>query len=304
MTIRFIGQCQICETNYKIVGGLVALHGYKRPGDGRIHDRCAGEGSSPYETSCHLIPPWLSGVEQEIAHALVYQAELRAGRVTTIQRPTHSRKVPFKEIKKSEVTPREWEIETIDEEKRVDYHLQTLRRDADHLRHRIRDWRSRPLQEVDEQGRTKEQRQASAERSSERAKARDDKDAKRVELARKRAQTLLDRKVILDNAGTLLRSYAARGQRDEALKLMKDLGKKKNRPLLQPSFAGDSMARLKRSGGLPLDLPDNVASSPHRCVAYLWEQDIHANDAMVALGLATRDPSRASGGEYKHELWA
>lgn len=49
--------CQICARRIEMVGGLVAHHGYTRPGAGYQTDSCPGARELPYELSCDLIPP-------------------------------------------------------------------------------------------------------------------------------------------------------------------------------------------------------------------------------------------------------
>jgi hypothetical protein len=51
-----MGTCQICEREIKHKKGLIAHHGYKRPGQGWQTDSCAGAKNLPYEKSRDLIP--------------------------------------------------------------------------------------------------------------------------------------------------------------------------------------------------------------------------------------------------------
>lgn len=51
--------CQICERPIKANTGLIAHHGYQRPGDGWQTASCPGARRLPYERSADAIPPYV-----------------------------------------------------------------------------------------------------------------------------------------------------------------------------------------------------------------------------------------------------
>lgn len=73
---RYIGQCQVCEGDFKLLGGRLVHHGYKRPGYGEIVGDCPGVHEPPYEVSCELVKVLLAKHEPELAAAKDYLVEV------------------------------------------------------------------------------------------------------------------------------------------------------------------------------------------------------------------------------------
>jgi hypothetical protein len=300
--IRHVGECQICEGRFKIHDGRVVLHGYKRPGDGYIHGECFGRNEEPYERSCALIPGWLGTIRARVVELKNFLARLRKGAVESIW--VDRRGKPFELTRANADPPYTWDSALERKIWDVERELKFFASEVVRLQRRIDTWRLRPLEEVDERGLTAAERAERAQRAGERQAAKGAKDEKKNALARARGELLVQRRMILDTAGTLIQFAAARGDKKAALAVLEDLGKKKNKSLLEPSFASyGSLARLKRAGTVPADLPETVASSPERCVAYEWESDLRMDDALVALGFARRDPNRRTGIAYESNLW-
>ena len=71
--LRHLGCCQICEGEFKLAGGLMVHHGYKRPGYGHIVGDCMGVNELPYEKSAEVCKRYLALVQDELrrlpAHA-------------------------------------------------------------------------------------------------------------------------------------------------------------------------------------------------------------------------------------------
>ena len=65
--------CQICGRYIKAKSGIIAHHGYKRPGDGWQTASCAGAKHLPYEVSCDLLPPAIVSIK---AYILLREAKL------------------------------------------------------------------------------------------------------------------------------------------------------------------------------------------------------------------------------------
>lgn len=62
-----IWTCQICGRPIKAKNGIIAHHGYKRPGDGWQTASCAGAREKPYEISCNVLPPTIASIKAHIA---------------------------------------------------------------------------------------------------------------------------------------------------------------------------------------------------------------------------------------------
>lgn len=61
-----IWTCQICGRPIKAKDGIIAHHGYKRPGDGWQTASCAGARHKPYEISCDCLPPTITYIKIHI----------------------------------------------------------------------------------------------------------------------------------------------------------------------------------------------------------------------------------------------
>ncbi len=61
-----ITTCQICGRPTKAKNGLIAHHGYKRPGDGWQTASCMGARFLPYEVSCDRLPPAIESIKRYI----------------------------------------------------------------------------------------------------------------------------------------------------------------------------------------------------------------------------------------------
>lgn len=59
--------CQICARPIKVVNGVIAHHGYTRPGDGWQTASCMGAKFAPYEVSCERIKVAIEAVKTHIA---------------------------------------------------------------------------------------------------------------------------------------------------------------------------------------------------------------------------------------------
>jgi hypothetical protein len=74
------GTCAACFRNIKLAPtGLMALHGYERPGHGYIHGRCVGGNHRPYELSAEGTELMLQGTRNMLASVQKRLAALQAG---------------------------------------------------------------------------------------------------------------------------------------------------------------------------------------------------------------------------------
>lgn len=62
-----LNTCQICGRAIKANTGLIAHHGYKRPGDGWQTASCMGARHRPYEVACDALPPAIESCSRYIA---------------------------------------------------------------------------------------------------------------------------------------------------------------------------------------------------------------------------------------------
>lgn len=58
--------CQICARPILANTGLIAHHGYQRPGGGWQTKSCAGARHLPYEESCDMLPPTIEAIKAYI----------------------------------------------------------------------------------------------------------------------------------------------------------------------------------------------------------------------------------------------
>lgn len=56
--------CQICGRGIKAKSGLIAHHGYQRPGQGWQTSSCFGARWRPYEVACDALPPAIKSCQQ------------------------------------------------------------------------------------------------------------------------------------------------------------------------------------------------------------------------------------------------
>lgn len=237
---RWLGQCQLCEGGFKTTeGGTVALHGYKRPGDGRgVVGRCPGEGGLAYELSCNLIKNRLPGAEEHLAAAKARLAELESGTVTYFERHhwTHRGTRLERECFAIGVTQEynwNWAMAGLKDEVSAD--IRRMAEQVDRYKKRIAEWTLRPLTEVDEEGRTQATRDAAAARAQERADKRAEKEAKAKVLADKRAAKEEAKRAFLAPIREKLVALASTPSREakrEAEDILWDMQSAKNRSII------------------------------------------------------------------------
>jgi hypothetical protein len=68
--------CQICGRAIKAGNGLIAHHGYQRPGHGWQTNSCFGARYRPYEVACDALPPAIVGLGAYIARQQTTLASL------------------------------------------------------------------------------------------------------------------------------------------------------------------------------------------------------------------------------------
>jgi len=91
------GECQICGRRHKLVRGLVALHGYKRPGTGSTHGRCPGAQGLPFEISRDLLNGWIRSLMGQLAddrRALAKMTDSSLAQIVAFPVDQHGRPLP------------------------------------------------------------------------------------------------------------------------------------------------------------------------------------------------------------------
>lgn len=91
--------CQICGREIKANSGVIAHHGYRRPGQGWQTRSCMGARYKSYEVACDALPLAIRGVEEFLVSKIdqldsllsappaEFTVESRSGKVSTIARP-------------------------------------------------------------------------------------------------------------------------------------------------------------------------------------------------------------------------
>lgn len=77
-TTRFIGYCPCCASDFKVRGGELVHHGYKRPGYGFIVGDCFGAMRLPHETSPKLAEDFRESLKEMLRDDLEKLANLDA----------------------------------------------------------------------------------------------------------------------------------------------------------------------------------------------------------------------------------
>lgn len=76
--------CQICERAILANTGVIAHHGYKRPGSGWQTRSCFGARYRPYEVACDALPPAIESCERYIAQREAFLADWLANPPATV----------------------------------------------------------------------------------------------------------------------------------------------------------------------------------------------------------------------------
>jgi hypothetical protein len=106
---RSVGTCQICEGSYRLTGGVLAHHGFKRPGSGRIIGDCAGAGELPYEVSCDACASYKASLEAHLPGVQQLLEQLRGGAVAELHVEKWVNRVQrVVLVKRGEVSACEW----------------------------------------------------------------------------------------------------------------------------------------------------------------------------------------------------
>jgi hypothetical protein len=89
MEVKQIVQCQICGRGIKANTGVIAHHGYERPGDGWQSASCMGARYLPYEVSCDMLPPAIASIQRYIQNTKEALKKFLANPPETLERAPH-----------------------------------------------------------------------------------------------------------------------------------------------------------------------------------------------------------------------
>jgi hypothetical protein len=84
--------CQICARLIQSKKGVIAHHGYKRPGDGWQTASCYGARHLPWEKSCAIIPLCIKHVESYITHRVAGLADFNTNPPAVLTRTDWNRR--------------------------------------------------------------------------------------------------------------------------------------------------------------------------------------------------------------------
>lgn len=135
---KVVKTCQCCVRAIAVVDGLMAHHGYRRPGDGWQTASCQGIRYQPLEVANDGLIDMLDGLQEGIkkTRELLFDLPDRTEILVYNQRENRNRK-----IEKATATPMEWRrhMEGIKEEYLAN--LRGMRRAAADVVKRIEDWK-------------------------------------------------------------------------------------------------------------------------------------------------------------------
>jgi len=201
--LRHLGYCQICEGEFKLAGGLMVHHGYKRPGWGYIVGDCMGVSQLPYEKSAEVCKVYLARVSEHRADKQEFLRRLEADEVTELYK-THWKGKP-ELVKKSEAKDYEWKLLVRSRVRETEYEIRGLGYEVDRMEKRIAAWKLCETRTVEE--RVAEEDRKRAEKAAERAQKRSEKEAKEKAKAERKAaleaRKEAARKAVFDKAREL-----------------------------------------------------------------------------------------------------
>lgn len=269
---RYIGRCGVCEGDFKLLGGRLVHHGYRRPGHGYIVGDCFAVGYEPLERSTAASAEYREGCEKGRDGLRNYLGRLERGEVheLTVYRTVYEagyRKEITEIVRDSDANERyrfeeALRIQIRETTRRIEWLGEEIAR----MSRLINDWVERPIRTVEEFERAvaevlKEERTAREAERSARRQARDDK---RSALEQKRAQWENEKRELMDKYRALFTEYAAESPPNKRAALA----------------AWTEMHRAKKRKG------------------YLefWPRALEIDEALIKLGLARR--AHRHSGEY------
>jgi hypothetical protein len=155
------GTCQVCARRIKAPGGLIAHHGYQRPGRGWQTESCEGARYEPFERSSARLCWWITKLGEWISNKEAIRANIVAEyhdlilthekRIISVNRLTYAHALvtlpPY--VGRRAPTWEEFKAKAIQE---IDSQINDLRLELKTQNARLRAWRKPPeltLEELD-----------------------------------------------------------------------------------------------------------------------------------------------------------
>ncbi len=202
---RFLGNCQLCEGDFKLHESKMVHHGYERPGDGYIHGDCPAVGADPYEVSCDLLKKMIPGLKWQLENLNAWLLKLQSGVVLELSE-TQRKFFPLQIVTiqvYASVTEtyrwnrlEEWEISNV--RSRIHQVEGTIRR----FEQRVADWKPLPIRTIEEL--ELKNRLAKAEREAQLAQIREDKVQDKIVSLQKRIDSAARRNKVTSLLGLYL----------------------------------------------------------------------------------------------------
>ncbi len=153
-TTRYLGNCQICEGDFKLHEGKMVHHGYKRPGDGYIHGDCVAVGQPPYEVSCEIIKSVIPQVKAQRDNQVKYLAKLENKEVLEISSIGYDRwtkRITTETFYVTTMDPYRWE--RLEESKITETkgRILSLESEIKRFEKRVADWKPMPIRTTEEE---------------------------------------------------------------------------------------------------------------------------------------------------------
>jgi hypothetical protein len=274
---RYVGECQMCGNRQKVSSptGTVAFHGYKRPGGGSTYGRCSGTDCQPYELSCDAIKDGVVRVVRDLEATRAYMASLEAGTVTyLVEARQRGQRFETVQFAVGVSAPVVWVNAMARAVRATGQNIRGMVEMIAWMNARIAAWQPGQVQEIDERGHTATDRAAQDKRRQDRADAKAAAATKKADREAKQEARKVESLRILAEAGAKIRAIdlTAPDAQAQALAILRNLNKVKNRPLL------------------------------NACGTFMWESCLNADDALRAMGLT--DGTYPSGKPvYKTPLW-
>lgn len=150
--------CQICAREIKSANGLIAHHGYQRPGYGYQTRSCFGARWKPYECGHDAIDAYLPKLEQWLGDARVSVSALLAdppGSMTYERRDAYHKVVvgpidlmkpegfdPAKTLRLGAYRPQSYELLYCNRVREIERNIKGLESDIEFLRGRLAEWKN------------------------------------------------------------------------------------------------------------------------------------------------------------------
>lgn len=261
MVTRYIGECPICEGDYRLHKMLMVHHGYRRPGHGSIVGDCPGVDMQPWELSPDGTIWWVTGLRQQLVHTENFLDRLENGEVTELRVEEYAggfgRGRDYKTITLTLADGYKFQVEVRNRISRARASIDSLTRDITRRQQRIDNWRQQPVRTEEEEMALKAQ--ASAASRALRDEARAVRQAKRTALDAKQAERAQEKIDLLNEYRAIFNALALDGT-PEALKEAKAQWIKMHKRKAKKGYLG------------------------------FREPELGIDDALMALGLAAPNP--------------